>query len=242
MTLARRLLAGSLVVVTTLIAAVVLIAGGRLRDRLVVEKTDELTRDARVIATLWNRGTDADSLAHSAGAAFDYRVTIIDSTGVVIGDSEFGPDARRRLENHGTRPEVVAARGSGIGSARRRSTSAGDEELYVAARHPLGVVRVSLSTARLDLVVGGAQRDVLVSGLVALAGVLALAWLFAQTISRPVVELRDVARAIAAGDLARRPALSAPGEIGDLATALHRIRRDPSPALLRVQGTGDHDQ
>ena len=235
MTLARRLLAGSLVVVTTLIAAVVLIAGGRLRDRLVVEKTDELTRDARVIATLWNRGTDADSLAHRAGAAFDYRVTLIDSTGVVVGDSEFGPDARRRLENHGTRPEVVAARGSGLGSARRRSSSAGDEELYVAIRHPFGVVRVSLTTARLDLVVGGAQRDVLVSGLVALAGVLALAWLFAQSISRPVVELRDVARAIAAGDLARRPALTAPGEIGDLATALHRMAEQLAARLQALQ-------
>jgi signal transduction histidine kinase len=37
------------------------------------------------------------------------------------------------------------------------------------------------------------------------------------------VELRDVARAIAGGDLSRRPALSAPGEVGDLATALHRM-------------------
>ena len=223
MTLARRLLAGSLVVITTLIAAVVLIAGGRLRDRLVVEKTDELTRDARMVSTLWQRGSDGDSLAHRTGEALGYRVTLIDSTGVVIGDSEFEADSRRRLENHATRPEVVAARAGGIGSARRRSTSAGDEELYVAVRHPLGVVRVSISTARLDAVVRGAQEDVLVSGLVALAGALVLAFLFARSISQPVVELRDVAWAIAGGNLTRRPALTAPGEIGDLATALHRM-------------------
>jgi hypothetical protein len=36
-TLARRLLAGSLIVVTALVAAIVLIAGGRLRNRLVEE-------------------------------------------------------------------------------------------------------------------------------------------------------------------------------------------------------------
>jgi len=42
-------------------------------------------------------------------------------------------------------------------------------------------------------------------------------------VSRPVIELRDVARAIAAGDLERRPSLSAPGEVGDLAIALHRM-------------------
>jgi signal transduction histidine kinase len=55
--------------------------------------------------------------------------------------------------------------------------------------------------------------------------------LFARTISQPIVELRDVARAIAAGDLSRHPALSAPGEVGDLATALHRMSEQLSTRL-----------
>ena len=223
MTLARRLLAGSLVVVTTLVTAVVLIAGGRLRDRLVEEKRDELARVGRVVALQWAPGTNVDSLAQRAGAALGYRVTLIDSTGVVIGDTEFGPEARRRLENHLGRPEIVGARSGGIGSSRRHSASAGDDELYVAQKHPLGYVRVSRTTRSLDEIVGRAQTDVLVSGLVALVGVLVLSWLFARSVSQPVVELRDVARSIAAGDLSRRPALSAPGEVGDLATALHRM-------------------
>jgi signal transduction histidine kinase len=40
-----------------------------------------------------------------------------------------------------------------------------------------------------------------------------------------------VARAIAAGDLSRRPALSAPGEVSDLATALHRMAEQLSGRL-----------
>ena len=223
MTLARRLLAGSLVVVTALVAAIVLIAGGRLRNRLVEEKRDELSRVGRVVAAQWQPGTDPEQLAHRAGNALGYRVTLIDSSGVVVGDAEFEPAARRRLENHYNRPEVAEARARGLGSSRRHSASAGDDELYVAQRHPLGYVRVSLTTRSLDEIVRGAQRDVLVSGLLALLGALALASLFARSVSQPVVELRDVARAIASGDLHRRPALSAPGEIGDLATALHRM-------------------
>jgi signal transduction histidine kinase len=222
-TLARRLLAGSLVVVTAMVAAVVLIAGGRLRNRLVEEKRDELARVGRVVGAEWQADTDADSLAHRAGDALGYRVTLIDSTGVVVGDAEFGAEARRRLENHYDRPEVTGARTHGLGASLRHSASAGDDELYVAQKHPLGYVRVSLTTGSLDGIVRGAQRDVLASGLFALIGALALAFLFARSISQPVVELRDVARAIAAGDLARRPALSAPGEVGDLATALHRM-------------------
>ncbi len=223
MTLARRLLAGSLVVVTAMVAAVVLIAGGRLRDRLVDEKRDELARVGRVIAAQWQAGTDPDSVAHRAGNALGYRVTLIDSAGVVVGDAEFGSEARRRLENHYRRPEIIEARERGLGVSLRHSASAGDDELYVAQKPPLGYVRVSLTTRSLEAIVLGAQRDVLASGLIALFGALALAFLFARSISQPVVELRDVARAIAAGDLARRPALSAPGEIGDLATALHRM-------------------
>ncbi len=239
MTLARRLLAGSLIVVMTIVAAVVVIAGGRLRDRLVVDKTGELARDARGIANSWTGGVDADSLARHAGDALGYRVTLIDATGVVAGDAEFGVDARRRLENQATRPEVLAARATGVGSARRQSASARGEELFVAVRHPLGTVRVSMSTSPLDDVVRGAQQDVLVSGVVGLFGVLVLASLFARSISQPVVELRDVARAIAAGDLTQRPALSAPGEIGDLATALHRMAEQLA-ARLRALQEDDH--
>jgi signal transduction histidine kinase len=223
MTLARRLLAGSLVVITTLVAAVVLIAGGRLRERLVGEKRDELLRVGRMIATEWRAGVDTDSLARRTGDALGYRVTLIDSTGVVVGDTEFGPEARHGLENHFMRPEIVDARQGGAGASRRHSASAGDDELYVAQRHPLGYVRVSLTTRSLEAIVRGAQQDVLIGGLLALLGAATLAFFFARSVSRPVVELRDVARAIAAGDLSRRPALAAPGEVGDLATALHRM-------------------
>jgi signal transduction histidine kinase len=234
-TLGRRLLVGALIVVTTLVTAVVLIAGGRLHARLVDEKLDELRRDAHLVGTEWSPGVDPDALAHRTGAALGYRVTIIDSTGVVLGDSEFGPEARRRLENHLGRPEIVAARDSGSGHARRRSASAGDEELYYAVRHPQGFVRVSLTTRSLDEIVGGAREDVLVSGVVALLGALVLVSLFARSLSRPVVELRDVARAIAAGDLTQRPSLSAPGEIGDLATALHRMSEQLSARLQALE-------
>jgi signal transduction histidine kinase len=50
-----------------------------------------------------------------------------------------------------------------------------------------------------------------------------LAAIFARSVSRPILELRDDARAIASGDLARRPSLSAPGEVGELASAFHRL-------------------
>ena len=223
MNLVKRLLLGSLVLVCLLVAAIVVLSGNRLESRLVEETTAELTREARLIGLSWKPGLDPDHIADSAGVALQRRVTLIDSSGIVRGDSHFNGEELQHLENHSTRPEVIAARAGGIGVGRRRSASAGDDELYVAIRHPLGFVRVSIGTTTLRDIVSGARRDVLVAGLIALAGSLLLALLFSRTVTRPVVELRDVARAIAAGDLDRRPSLSAPGEVGDLALALHRM-------------------
>jgi two-component system phosphate regulon sensor histidine kinase PhoR len=234
-TLPQRLLLGSLVLVSLLVAAIVALSGGRLEQRLVEETTNELTREARLIALSWQRGTNADALADSAGSALQRRVTLIDPSGVVRGDSKFDGEELEHLENHSTRPEIVAARDRGSGTGRRRSASAGDDELYVAIRHPLGFVRVSISTATLRDIVSGARRDVLVAGLIALVGALVLALLFSRSVTRPVVELRDVARAIADGDLDRRPSISAPGEIGDLAVALHRMSEQLATRLHALE-------
>jgi two-component system, OmpR family, phosphate regulon sensor histidine kinase PhoR len=225
--LAERLLAGSFVIVSVLVLGVVVIAGGRLRERLVVEQRAELHRDARLVAAQWRREVDPDRLADTAASALGYRVTLIGSDGTVLGDSEFDGEALRRVENFGARAEIAEARARGVGSASGATSPATDEELFVAIRHPpLGFVRVSVGTDRFGRIVRGAQRDVLVASLLALAGTLLLAWLFSRSVSRPVTELRDVAQAIAGGDLTARPALSAPGEIGDLAAALHRMTEE----------------
>jgi len=223
MSLTKRLVLGVVLLVSALAVGIVLMAGTRLRQRLEQEQLEALTREARLVATQWLPGTNADALADSAGAALRRRVTIIDQSGVVLGDSEFDGPALAGLENHATRPEVVMARAAGVGHNQRESRSAGDEEFYVAVRHPRGFVRVSIGTATLRSIVWGAQRDVLVASFFALFGALVLAYLFSRSVSRPVIELRDVARAIADGDLDRRPALTAPGEVGDLALALHRM-------------------
>jgi two-component system phosphate regulon sensor histidine kinase PhoR len=225
--LAERLLAGSFVIVTVLVFGVVVIAGGRLRARLAAEQRAELHRDARLVAAQWRPGLDPDQVADTAAWALGYRVTLIDAEGAVVGDSEFDGEALRRLDNQGGRAEIAEARQHGVGSASGGGGADTDQEVHVAVRHaPLGFVRVSVGTERFERIVGGAQRDVIVASLLALAGTLLLAWLFSRSVSRPVTELRDVARAIARGDLSARPALSAPGEIGDLAAALHRMTEE----------------
>jgi len=73
------------------------------------------------------------------------------------------------------------------------------------------------------LVGGLTSARVLISGIAALVVALGLAFAFSRSVTRPLAELRDVAQALASGELSRRPALTAPGEVGDLAAAVHRM-------------------
>ena len=207
----------------------------RLRNRLRDATATELLREARLVGAQWRPGIDPDSLADAAGAALAHRVTLVTADGRVLGDSEFDEPALSRLENHSTRPEISAALSVDSGSSIRTSPSAGDEEMYAAVRTSLGIARVSLPTRAQELIVDRMQRDVLVASIGATVLALLLAAVFARSVTRPVLELRDDAKAIAAGDLERRPALNVSGEVGELATAFYQLAEQLSTRLRALE-------
>ena len=223
MRLSQRLLLGFLFVITVLSTLVVLRVDRSARNRLRLEAERSLAREVLLVGTSWRPEDDADSLADVIGSALDRRVTLINTAGVVVGDTEFDAPRLGDLENHLNRPEVAAAMRDGAGVGSRRSSSTGDDEIYAAARTPLGVARVSLKSAVPAAIVNQLLRDVLSAALLASIVALALSVFLARSVSRPVAELTADARAIAAGDLTRRPSLSAPGEVGALASAFHRL-------------------
>ena len=235
MKLAQRLLLGTLAVISVLVVFLVAIASGRLRERLYDQTESELAREASVVAVRWTSAARPDEFTDSLAAVLGHRVTLIDSAGHVVGDSDFDGRDLATLENHAGLPEILAARTHGTGRARRAAAAGDREELYVAARAPLGIARIGVDTRTVDRIVSGARDDVLIAGLVATVFALLLAWLFSRSVSGPVAELSGVARAIAAGDISRRPSLAAPGEIGDLAAALHRMAEQLAARLVALE-------
>ena len=223
MNLTPLLLIGSLVIVGLLVTLVVAIVDGRLRNRFYEESSAGLLREARLVASQWQPGLDVDSLAVQRHGQASRAA------------SEFEHPALDALENHLTRSEIAEAARTGSGASRRISASAGDEELYAAVRAGSGFARVSVSAVAIQQLFARARRDVLLAAAIALVMALLLAWLFSRSVARPVVELRDVAQALAAGELARRPSLAAPGEVGDLASALHRLAEQLSSRIEALE-------
>ena len=223
MKLAHRLLLQSLAIVAVMVISVVVIIDNQLHSNITDQAAHDLAGEARLMAIQWKSGVNADSLADEAGVATGHRITFIDSTGHVVGDSEFDGPALQGLENHFNRPEIVAARTSGMGSSRRMSPSTGEEQLYVAVKAPPGFARVSVTTKTIEDLFARARSGVIAAGLISFLLAAILAALFSRAVSKPITDLRDVARSIAAGEPRRYPALAAPGEVGDLADAIHRL-------------------
>ena len=223
MKLAHRLLLQSLAIVAVMVVSVVVIIDTQLHTSITEQATHDLAGEARFLATQWKSGVDPDSLADQAGVATGRRVTLIDSTGHVVGDSEFDGLALQGLENHSSRPEVIAARQNGVGSVRRMSPSTGEEQVYVAVKAPRGVARVSVTTKAVEEIFARARSGVLAAGFISFLLAAILAVLFSRAVSKPIVDLSNVARSLAAGERKRHPALAAPGEVGDLADAVHRL-------------------
>ena len=66
---------------------------------------------------------ELDTQADALGAQLGARVTLVAPDGRVVADSAEDGESLRALENHGQRPEIVAAGRDGIGLSRRFSTT-----------------------------------------------------------------------------------------------------------------------
>jgi len=168
----------------------------------------------------WRVG-EIDGLAKRLGQESGVRVTIIDRSGVVLGDSEQDPAV---MENHGTRPEVVAAlRGDG-GEATRRSATVGYDTMYVAVPirngdQVLGVARVAVPLSRVNGTAEAIAWAVALGGLAATGLAVVLAFLIARGVTGPIKELTAVAERMAEGMLDQRIGNRSQDEVGQLSKA-----------------------
>ena len=129
---------------------------------------------------------------------------MIAQDGTVIGDSD---EPATQLENHGLRPEVIAALSSGAGSAVRYSTSVKRDLLYRAYRDTAGdkqrIVRVAVSFSEVQNVIHSLGRTLLLGLVLCSIFGLAVAYYFSRRMSNRVNRLAEFSKAVAEGQFAQ---------------------------------------
>jgi len=231
---ARTLLAVFGVSAVALMLAAVLIAIP-IRAQLLRAIERSLVAETRLAAALLQeRPTDGsvqalDREADQIGAFTAARVTFIAPDGHVVGDSAEDLAALEKLDNHGTRPEVLAARRAGMGVERRFSATVGTDLLYVAlaVRHAdVEIVRLALPLTDVDDQFRAVRRSLLLALTVALGSALGLAWLSSVLLARRVDTIAAVARRYAAGDFSAPAHDQGGDELGTVARVLDDTARE----------------
>jgi two-component system phosphate regulon sensor histidine kinase PhoR len=182
-------------------------ADARIEQTLVSEArlAGEMVDQGALAAPASSRSIPAlDGEADRMGQLLNARVTFIGADGAVVGDSEETVEGIAAMENHSTRPEVIAARESGVGEARRHSATLKIDMLYVAVRvhNPaIAFVRVALPLTDIQHQLRAILSATLAALGLAFIGAAVIALLVSGRIGRRVQAIAAVAGRYRSGDL-----------------------------------------
>jgi signal transduction histidine kinase len=220
---AGRLVTGTILVLVVTMTILVIAADRALRADLEDDLRVSLEGEARLVRdALPADSTTWQAMVGRLAQATEHRITLIDSAGRVVAESELDRRALPLIPTHAERPEVRGALAGEAASARRQSVTTGQQLLYVAVSGGPGVVRVASELAAVDAVVRTAQRSVLGAALLALLVGIVLALVAGNSIAAPLKEITTAARSIAAGQPPRFPRSGVP-DVDGLVQAIREM-------------------
>ncbi len=232
-----KLMACFLVVILAAAVMFDLMLGGAWESSLRAEIERNLVEKTKLLAHRVETDRSGHSLtdiaaqeAKAAGA----RVTIVDSAGNVLVDSESSPDA---LGNVVQRKEFVTALSGNVGVDQRRSAAIGIPFLYVAVPISGGAVRLAYSLSDVEAVSAQVRHRLEWASAMVFVFALAVAAIAAVWSARRLERIVDVAARIAEGDLKARVLETSPDEIGRVAGAIDKTARRVEQSFAAVQSS-----
>ncbi len=202
----------------------------RFTAQLLESLGDRITLVANLLAERSGKELDPGTLEPwlvSLAAGAQTRLTIIAPDGSVLGDSWVQGKKFAHLENHATRPEVMAAVENGEGSSERYSSTIGANLLYVARRIPVAkgwaIVRAAYPLSSVEASLASVRALLWVGVGIALALAALLSIFFSRQVAAPLRALTAAADQVAGGDFGVRLHAPGGGELADLAGAFNRM-------------------
>ena len=167
-----------------------------------------------------------NSLSRDLGTKTNTRITIIDLSGKVLGDSHEEPS---RMDNHADRPEFRNALQGETGLALRFSNTLEEQMMYLAV--PIiredklsGVVRTSIPITFIDQALRTIEFKIGGVGLVVALLAAGISLMVSRRISNPLEQMKNSAESIARGEWKEHLSLKTDSvEISALSNALNQM-------------------
>jgi len=179
-----------------------------------------------------------DDVVYKTGKDLALRVTVIDSKGVVVGDSELKHDDVLKLENHLARPEIIDTIKNGEGWSQRFSTTLKKDIIYYAttfnSKSFNGFIRFSIPVEKVGLAYYNIEETLFVSLFIVFIATLIVALVAFHLISKPIRSLVKQAQKIAAGDYSSKIPVTKKDEVGELARSLNSLSENISNRISEI--------
>ncbi len=102
-----------------------------LKDIVIYNNTKQLEKSIRLLNLQLQKSSNLDAFAKRVKETSGFRITIVDTNGTVIAESNY---KRKAMENHGNRVEILMANTQEYGESVRYSRTLKTDFLYVAKK------------------------------------------------------------------------------------------------------------
>ncbi|HON86220.1 MAG TPA: ATP-binding protein [Syntrophorhabdaceae bacterium] len=168
---------------------------------------------------------EMDNYVKSFKHSVNMRITVMDSDGLVIADSEKDP---RVMENHRMRPEFIDAVSGRIGKSMRFSVTVEEKMLYVAVPivadgKIIGVLRISEFLKDIESLLNDLRNKIIWLTLITATFAFIITLIISRGISKPLAELVLAAKQVSQGNFNVKVFLKNNDELKDLAESFNEM-------------------
>ncbi|MCG8455349.1 MAG: HAMP domain-containing protein, partial [Holophagales bacterium] len=169
-------------------------------------------------------------------ASSTIRITLIAEDGKVLAESTLGWERTLAMDDHGSRPEVLAALAGGSGTSVRWSDTLRRYFAYAAktfrgADGRLYILRLARPLEQVHLLRRNLTALLLLAVVSGLAILAPISWWLHRGLFRPLRQILEDAGQLERGDFRARVAVPSSAELGTLAASLNRLAAEVETQL-----------
>jgi two-component system, OmpR family, phosphate regulon sensor histidine kinase PhoR len=178
------------------------------------------------------------------------RITIVDTNGIVLADSEKDPLS---MDNHKNREEIMDALNGKLGVSTRYSPTLKQSMLYVAVpiisrdslwhvstqNKIIGVIRVSIFLHNVEFLLNKLKFQIIYFLVIMLFISLVIAFIFSKNLSDPIKQFKNAINKITQKDFNVKVLLKNRDEVGDLANTFNYMTEEISRLFAELSEKKD---
>jgi two-component system phosphate regulon sensor histidine kinase PhoR len=216
----KRILFPYLILAPLLIISLELYLSSVIKDNYISKLRESLTIQAHLIAEQIPSSftNNLDDFSRRYKEKTGARVTIIDGSGRVLGDSD---EPSEKMENHSNRPEIRDAADSDVGGSVRFSKTIQKDLIYLAIVINKGpdqrFLRLSVPLHDVESAMNRVRMRILIASLMSLFIVILIGLIQGKRITKSIEEITAFSKEVASGSFRKRLLLREKDELGELA-------------------------